>query len=284
MSWLARPSSSIPRVNSGFFSTCRTRTSRRSCGNAVLYRHDGQCFWADLWFEVDLDGLDEGHEPGKQLLVDGVWSIGFEGGAAFEFHDAAEGVSLGAGREILADPDFEKAGDLSLKLADADDDFLFLLRGDAGFPTEGKGVDDHGDILTGSSLPGLPGIFDGQHGDFLLRGSGCDDDDTDEDEEGSQGGAGTERLATGEVAEQDSDERIDVGVGADPGWRFVMKKPDVGGKSDERAEDDEVDDGEPGTSGDGGEMKILQFSENSGEESEQDAAGQHLRASAHCSG
>jgi hypothetical protein len=100
-------------------------------------------------FEVDFERVDEGHEPGEEFLVDGVRRVGYERGAAFEFHDASEFVSLGARGDVFADPCFKESGDASLEVADCDDGALLLFRRDGGFPAEGEGVDDHEGILMG---------------------------------------------------------------------------------------------------------------------------------------
>lgn len=47
--------------------------------------------------EVDFHRVDEGQEPGEELLVDGVGVVGLEGGAVGELHDAAELVALATG-------------------------------------------------------------------------------------------------------------------------------------------------------------------------------------------
>src|SRR5580704_3139495 len=60
--------------------------------------------------EIDLDRLDEGLEPGEELLVHGVAAVGLEGCAVVELHNAPEFVSLGAGRDVSANPGLEQAG------------------------------------------------------------------------------------------------------------------------------------------------------------------------------
>ena len=94
-------------------------------------------------FEVDLDGIDEGHQPGKQLLVDGMVVVGVEGGAVGELHDAAELVSLRARGDVDADVGFGEAGDLSLERANLLHDALLLGFGDVGLPAKGERMDDH---------------------------------------------------------------------------------------------------------------------------------------------
>ena len=100
-----------------------------------------------LEFEVYFEGIDERHEPGEELLVDGMVVVGVEGGAVGELHDAAEFIALRAGRDVGADQGFDEAGDLALQGADFGDDVGLLLGGDVGFPAEGEGVDDHGDSV-----------------------------------------------------------------------------------------------------------------------------------------
>src|SRR5271154_460748 len=97
--------------------------------------------------EINLQRVDKGHQPGEELLVDGVGAVGFERGAVFEFHHAAELVSLGARGDVFADPGFNEAGDATLERTDSGDDLLYLFRRDAGLPAKGKGVNDHGAIL-----------------------------------------------------------------------------------------------------------------------------------------
>jgi hypothetical protein len=103
--------------------------------------------------EIDLDRLDEGQKPGEELLVHGVAAVGFEGGAIIELHNAPEFVSLGAGRDVLANPGLEQARYLALELADGDHHVLLPVRCDTGLPAECEGMNDHGDILTGAPFP-----------------------------------------------------------------------------------------------------------------------------------
>jgi hypothetical protein len=79
--------------------------------------------------------------------VDRVRAVGFEGGAALEFHHAAKLVSLRARGDIFADPGFEQAGDASLEFADFSDNSLLLFLRDVRLPAEDEGVDDHSGIL-----------------------------------------------------------------------------------------------------------------------------------------
>ena len=79
----------------------------------------------------------------------GVAAVGFEGGAVVELHNAPEFVSLGPGRDVLANPGLEQAGYLALESADGDNHLLLLIGGDTGLPAEGEGMNDHGDILIG---------------------------------------------------------------------------------------------------------------------------------------
>jgi hypothetical protein len=116
-------------------------------------------------FEIDLDGLDEGHEPGEEFLVHGVAAVGFEGDAVFELHDASELVSLGAGGDILANPGLEQARYLTLELADGDDHVLLLIGCDTGLPAEREGMDEHGDILTG-----YPPVFSAPFDSKVVKG------------------------------------------------------------------------------------------------------------------
>ena len=109
----------------------------------------GSGLWSE--FEVDLEGIDERHQPGKQLLVDGMIVVGVEGGAVGELHDSAELVALGTRGDVGPDEGFDEAGDLSLQGADLVDDVLLLLVGDAGFPAEGEGMDDHADSVNSTA-------------------------------------------------------------------------------------------------------------------------------------
>ncbi len=91
----------------------------------------------------------------------GVAAVSFEGGAIVELHNAAELVSLGAGRDVLANPGLEQAGYLALESPYRDNHLLLLIGCDAGLPAEGEGMNDHGDILTGGTpLPLVSIPFD----------------------------------------------------------------------------------------------------------------------------
>ena len=106
---------------------------------------------ASSTLEIDLDRLDEGQKPGEELLVHGVAAVGFEGCAVVELHNAPEFVSLGAGRDVLANPGLKQAGYLALELADGDHHVLLPVGCDTGLPPECEGMNDHGDILTGGT-------------------------------------------------------------------------------------------------------------------------------------
>jgi hypothetical protein len=101
--------------------------------------------------EVDLKRIDEGHQPSQQLLVDGVIVIGFEDGAVGELHHASKLVSLGAGRDVVADQRLDEARNLALKGLDLTDSVFFLLGRNLGLPTKGEGMDDHGASVTSSA-------------------------------------------------------------------------------------------------------------------------------------
>jgi len=79
--------------------------------------------------------------------VDGMGVVGVEGGPVGELHYAAECVALRAWGKVRPDVGFEQAGDLSLQGADFGLGAELLFLGDAGFPVEGEGVDDHGAIM-----------------------------------------------------------------------------------------------------------------------------------------
>ena len=89
-------------------------------------------------------------------------------------------------------------------------------------------------------LKDLGGFFDRRAWDGLRGSRGGDYDDAYQDEEGAEDGAGAEGLAAEEIADEDGHHGVDVGVGADLCWRFVMNEPDVGGEADDRAGDDEI--------------------------------------------
>ena len=94
-------------------------------------------------FEIDLNWIDEGHQPSKQLLMNGMVGVGVEGGLVGELHDSAEFVSLRPRRDVDSNQGFEKAWDLSLKCSDFCNCMLFLVASDCGLPAKGKCVDDH---------------------------------------------------------------------------------------------------------------------------------------------
>src|SRR5437868_4708498 len=106
-------------------------------------------------------------------------------------------------------------------------------------------------------------VFDCECGCRFLCSRCRDDDNADEDEHGSENGAEAEGFAGQEISEQHGNDRIDVGVSADFGWRFVMEEPYVGRESDDGTGDDEIDEREPRCSGYGRRMETLKFSERS---------------------
>ena len=116
-------------------------------GEGRQSRSDEMGSGGGLEFEVYFEGIDERHQPGEKFLVDGVVVVGIEGGTVGEFHDPAQFVTLGAWRDVRADEGFYEAGDLALQGADFGDDARLLLGGDAGFPAEGEGMDDHGNSV-----------------------------------------------------------------------------------------------------------------------------------------
>src|SRR5271165_7236535 len=99
--------------------------------------------------KIDFQRVDERQEPGQELLVYRMGAVGFEAHAVVELHHAAELVTLRPRGDIFADPGFDQAGDASLEVADCGDDLLLLIGGDAGLPTEGESVDDHGGYSKG---------------------------------------------------------------------------------------------------------------------------------------
>ena len=94
-------------------------------------------------FEVDLEWIDKRHQPGKQLLVDGMAVVGVEGCPVSELHHATKLVSLRTRRDIRSDEGFDEAGDLALQSAYLLNDMLLPIVGDARLPPEGKCMDDH---------------------------------------------------------------------------------------------------------------------------------------------
>src|ERR1700751_3068961 len=92
----------------------------------------------------------------------------------------------------------------------------------------------------------LCGVFDGERRSGFSGWGGGDDQNAYQNAERSEDGPRAEGFAAEEVSDEDGDDGVDVGVGSDLGGRFVMEEPDVGGKANERSEDDEVNQGEPG--------------------------------------
>src|ERR1700761_1557996 len=109
-------------------------------------------------FEVHFDGLDERHQPVEEGLVYWMRSVGLERRAAFELHHTAELISLGARRDVFADPGFKQTGDGALQVANLNGGALFLFGCDSGLPAKGEGVDEHASY-------------------FMARCSGCDVED-----------------------------------------------------------------------------------------------------------
>lgn len=79
-----------------------------------------------------------------------------------------------------------------------------------------------------------------------------------------------------QVADQDGDEGVDVGVGGDAGGGLAVKEPEVGGEAEEGAKEDEVGERDPGGGGDLVGVEAGEFSEGGGGEEKEEAAKEHL--------
>ena len=72
-----------------------------------------------------------------------------------------------------------------------------------------------------------------------------DHDHADQDEQSSYYRSQADRFTSEEISDDYGDNRIHVCVGANFCRRFMMNKPDVGGKRDDGACDDQIDQREP---------------------------------------
>src|ERR1700722_16027126 len=79
----------------------------------------------------------------------------------------------------------------------------------------------------------------------LLRSRRCDHHYADQNEQSPKERSQTKGFATEEISKQHGHDRIDVSVGPDFCWRFMMDQPHVGGEPDDGARDDQVKQGEP---------------------------------------
>ena len=93
--------------------------------------------------KVDLEGIDQRHQPSKQLLMNRMVVIGVERRAIRKLHHAAKLISLRTRRDIDPNEGFDEAGDLPLQGPNLLNNVLLLLIGDARFPAKGKCMDDH---------------------------------------------------------------------------------------------------------------------------------------------
>src|SRR3982074_247481 len=103
---------------------------------------------AELEVEVQFHGIDEGQEPGEELLVDGMGVVSIVCSAVGELHDAAELIALAAGGSVKAGGGIQDAGNVLLETVDLVEDALLLLPGDCWLPAEREHVDEHGISVT----------------------------------------------------------------------------------------------------------------------------------------
>ena len=82
-------------------------------------------------------------------------------------------------------------------------------------------------------------LRDGRDCSFLGARSG-NHNHADQHEQRSENRSGTNAFAPEELADDHGNDGIDVCVGANFGWRLVMKKPHVRGKTYDGAGDDQV--------------------------------------------
>jgi hypothetical protein len=83
-----------------------------------------------------------------------------------------------------------------------------------------------------------------------------------------------------EISEEDGDDGIYVGVGGNFCGRFVVDEPDVSGEGDDGAENNQIEQREPGFAGNICGMEIVEFAERGGGDEEEKSSGQHLRGGA----
>src|ERR1700728_4110596 len=102
-----------------------------------------------------------------------------------------------------------------------------------------------------------------------------DDEDANKNTKSSENGSQAERFAAQKISDQYGYNRIHVGIGADLCRRFMMDEPQIGSEADDGAEDDEVEQREPGVAGDSRGMKGMKLSERCSRKSEEHSSGEH---------
>src|SRR5579863_3203885 len=106
----------------------------------------------DEWlsFEVELDRVNERHQPLEQGLVCGMCGVSVGSGLVVEGHEAGECVALPARREVRSDVNIDETGDLSAKgenlLAGAE----FVSFSGFRLPFESEDVNEHCGLLLSS--------------------------------------------------------------------------------------------------------------------------------------
>src|SRR5438105_508517 len=85
----------------------------------------------------------------------------------------------------------------------------------------------------------------------LLRWSHGNDHHADQNKQSPQNRSQAKRFAAQEIPNKNSHNRIHVRVGPDFRRRFMMNQPHVGGKPDDRARDDQVEQRKPRAAWDG---------------------------------
>ena len=91
--------------------------------------------------------------------MDGMAAVRLERLPVAELHYSAEFVALRSRRDVLSDPGFDEAGNLTLQLPDFCNHVMFLLGGHSRFPAKGEGMDEHANhsrVKSGSVHLGFP--------------------------------------------------------------------------------------------------------------------------------
>ena len=138
----------------GSNAAARKSALRESVFHRIRFRLSSysSCLQLRSDFEINLERIDERHQPVKQLQVHRMCVVGLKRSAVLELHDTAELIPLRTGRDIDAHRGLEHARDLSLQRSDLIDGALLLVVGYVRFPAEGKRMDDHAPSLYSATL------------------------------------------------------------------------------------------------------------------------------------
>jgi hypothetical protein len=99
-------------------------------------------------FKINLDRINQRHQPLQQLLVNRMPSISVQRGSVRELHHPAKLISLRARQHVDANPGLQQPRNLPLKPANFRKRANLLLLTHARLPPKSKGMNDHAIIVT----------------------------------------------------------------------------------------------------------------------------------------